>query len=173
MIDIKRKKGQEEIVGFVVIVVLVSIVLLVFLGIIIRQDSSAGELESVELFQFLESSMEYTSSCATSYVPDYSSLGELLEKCQSGEGICTSGERPCDVLERTFEEILDDSYFTSEDGEVKGYEFRSEYNERGSDLTEELILIEMGECTNRSVIGSELPTFAYSGTIVSSLKLCV
>lgn len=172
MSNMKNRKGQEEIVGFVVIVVLVSVVLVVFLGIFIRQDSSIGETETVELFQFLESSMEYTSGCAISYEPDYSKLRDLIGECYTGISICTSREKPCDVLNKTLNEMLDSSFFADPEGSVKGYEFKIDYSNNITDIPEEILLIKDGNCSSGIIRGSEILTSAYPGTIISSLKLC-
>lgn len=164
-----RKRGQEEIVGFVVIVVLVLVALVIFLGIFLRRGSDAGEKESREIYQFLESMMQYTSSCSTSYEPDYSDIGELIEKCYSGLGRCTSGREPCEVLKEEIGGIIDASFFVSGEGAVKGYEFKSVFTSNLSE--EEIIFISAGNCSS-AFRGSEILTPAYPGTIVSSMKLC-
>lgn len=163
-----RKRAQEEIVGFVLIVVIVSIIFLVFLGIFIRQSPNELQKESREVYQFLESSMEYTTSCAISYEPAYSKLGELIRDCYSGS-LCTSGKQACVVLNETLVGVLDSSWKVGPERAIKGYIFNATYS---TNTTQQSILaISRGNCSfNRQ--GSEYLIPAFPGTIVSSLNLC-
>jgi len=163
-----NKKAQEEIVGFVLIVVIVSIIFMVFLGIFLRQQPSELQQESREVYQFLESSMEYTTICAVSYEPDFSKLGELIRECYSGS-VCTSGKKACIVLNQTLTEILDSSWKVGPERAVKGYVFNSTYD---TNTTQEvLVTIVRGECSfNRK--GAEYLIPAFPGTIISSFDLC-
>jgi len=53
MKSIKDKKAQEEMVGFVLIVVLVAIIAVIFLGITLRKPSNKIGQESERLSSFL------------------------------------------------------------------------------------------------------------------------
>ena len=165
-----NKKGQEEMVGFVLIVILVSVVFLVFLGIFVNKNKVAVQSESVEIYQFLESIMEYTTDCAISYEPDYSNIKELILECYSGS-ICLSEKQACAVLNETLSEILSASWLVGEERDQKGYIFKADYS---TNLTNaEIIRIDNGQCTNStSVRGSEYIYPAYPGNIKSSLKIC-
>jgi hypothetical protein len=165
-----KRKGQEEIVGFVVIVVLISVVLVVFLGIFLRQEDPDRVKESLELYQFLESLMKYTSDCAISYEPAYLEMGELLQECRSGIGSCTNGKDPCEVFEKEVKEILDFSFNIGEESFYKGYEFSSIYSNNRSD-GEVFLSLKKGEC-EISYRGSEILIPAFPGSIANSLKLC-
>ena len=89
----KSKKAQEEIVGFVLIMVIVAVGFLIFLGFNLRQGITTTE-ESFDLHQFLESSMEYTTECSLRYEKDLAKLGDLFESCYFGKtcfgavGVC-------------------------------------------------------------------------------------
>jgi len=101
-----RRKGQEEIVGFVLIVVIVSIMFLIFLGISLRNPTGI-EKESRDVYQFLESLIEYTSECALRFEPAFSSVGKLIRECyERPSAECTSGEGVCDVLDENLRDIL-------------------------------------------------------------------
>ena len=63
---IKKKKAQEEMVGFVLIIVLGMVALMVFLVIYIR-TSPDQELNSVEVENLLSALMEHTTECAIVY----------------------------------------------------------------------------------------------------------
>lgn len=164
-----KKKAQEEIVGFVVIVLLVAVALVIVLGITIRQDHASQELESRDIYQFLESTMQYTSDCAISYEPNFLTLGELLRECSEGLSTCVSGEEPCKTAELAIKDIIESSFNVSEEASTKGYEFLSKYTLEATE--EEIILISKGNCTN-SIKGAEYLAPAFPGTISSTLKLC-
>jgi len=168
----KNKKGQEEIVGFVLIMVIVSVVFLIFLGISLRTGSNGIRSESSEIYQFLESSMEYTSSCSYSSTPDYFSLGELFEECYSGNN-CLNEKNSCDVLNTTLVEIFESSWNIDPEGEgvVEGYEFVSMYVADSSAEGEEIISLKEGDC-NGPIKGASYLSPAFPGKIESSLKIC-
>ena len=165
-----NRKGQEEIVGFILIVVIVAVVAVILLGISIRKTGSSVESDSAEIYQFLGSMMQYTTDCAVVFEPDFSSLGELIEECYSNTAkTCTSGENVCDVLEENVKGILDSSWEIGEDRPNKGYEFSSVYvsGTQRSDIFE----IIKGECEG-SFRGSEFVSSAFPGKIENSFKLC-
>ena len=165
---LREKRGQEEIVGFVMIIVLVAVIFLVFLGILIRQDPSEGQFESVEIFHFLESLMEQTSECAISFEPAFSDVGDLLEKCYSGAS-CISGESACEVLNSTISEALELSWDIGPEKSEKGYIFEAVY--KSGSTREAILVFEEGVCGD-SVRGSLVSRPAFPGSIESSFKLC-
>ena len=162
----KNKKGQEEIVGFVLIVVIVAVVFLVLLGIFIRKDGGL-ETENKEISQFLGSIGQSTSECAIGYEPNYLKLGSLIEACYSGD-LCLSGKKACDVLETELKNVLDASWKVGE-GPIKGYEFNASFL---SDTKEKDIKsIKKGACIG-SIRGDEESINAEGGVIIYSLKVC-
>ncbi|MAG28232.1 hypothetical protein CMI47_22130 [Candidatus Pacearchaeota archaeon] len=167
-----RKRGQEEMVGFVMVVIVMAIVFLVFIGIMIRQPADNVGGESTDIYQFLESSMQTTSDCALSYEPNFLEVGELLKECYEGGSRCVSEETPCDVLGSTMDEILEVGYLVGPERPFKGYEFKAVYSRNVTDDVREVIVEKgEGEClgTFRS---AEYLISSYPGTIVSSFKLC-
>lgn len=164
-----KKRGQEEIVGFVLIIVLVAVVFLIFLGFSIRQVPSTTT-ESIDVSQFLESSMEYTTSCVTSFYPDYRKLGELFKECLSNTK-CLDERETCDVLNETLSEIIENSWLIGEDRPLKGYEFVSEYEPSGDFPNEIIISFSSGNCTG-AIRGASYVTPAFPGNIESMLKIC-
>jgi hypothetical protein len=164
-----KNKAQEEIVGFAIIVILVAVVLVVILGIMIRQDKNSISLESRDLHQFLESSMQYTTNCSISFEPNFLTLSELLRECNDGISLCLSNEEPCKLAESTFKEIIEGSFHISPTATNKGYELLSLYT-TGS-TSEKITNISSGDC-NQSIRGAEYKAPAFPGTITSSFKLC-
>lgn len=166
---IKNKKAQEEIVGFVAIVILVTIVGVIFLGISLRQGGLDRAQESKDVYQFLDSVMQYTSDCAISYEPNYLRLSELIQECHTGAGKCLSGESPCEVVNKSLVRIIEASFKPNKEGNIKGYEFKTIYSR--DNATEEVLLIKNGNCSN-SLRGSEILTPAFPGTLANSLEIC-
>ncbi len=165
-----NRKGQEEIVGFVLIIVLVAIVFLVFLGIYVRKGATSTTT-SVEVYQFLESSMEYTSDCAVRFLPDYETVGELFNECYSGSN-CLDGRSACHVLNKTVFDIFSNSWTAGPENKVRGYEFKSSYfTSNATTNGEEILALTQGNCSG-SVQGASYLIPAFPGKIENSLKLC-
>ncbi len=164
-----NRRGQEEIVGFVLIVVIVAVIFLVFLGITLRKAPPATEKDSRDAYQFLESLTSYTTDCAVSYEPAFSDIGDLTRECYSGS-ICLSGLSACQVLNRTLQETIMSSWKVNPNGPVKGYLFNSTYSSSQS-RGKEIMMVKMGNCTGR-IIGAENFFAAPPGRITNTLKIC-
>ncbi len=115
MLKLKGKLGQEEIVGFAVIVIIVSIIIVFFL---VFSLSNKTQVVSYEVSSFLQSSMQYTSSCQNN--AGYLSVQKLVVSCYNGEK-CQGGRDACSALNETLNGILGGSWQTGQDFPVKGY----------------------------------------------------
>ncbi len=169
---LSRKKAQEEIVGFVAIVVLVSVVIVVLLGISLNKEPASNSKESKELGRFLESSMEYTSDC--SFVSDkYASLSELIKECYKNSGSrCSSGIEVCMAGEKALAETLAASWSVGANRPIKGYIFNSNYTQNlTQDVSKEIITITNGNCSSKYTTAEYLIP-ADNGIIINSFRLC-
>ena len=155
-------------IGFVLIVVIVMVALLIFLGISIRGGQNLEARESRDIQQFLESSMQYTTECAISFIPAYSDLAGLSEDCLSGAR-CLDGRDSCEVYEETLTNLIESSWQVGKERPIKAYAFKSVYTTNSSE--KRIISLLSGNCTE-NVIGSEFISPAFPGRIVSSLELC-
>lgn len=99
------KRGQQEMVGFVLIVVIVLVGMIVFLIFNLRQNNL---VESDIANNILSSIMKTSSSCAIVYEPNYDDMRDLFRSCYDGRRCSNSNEMACDVLERSLEEMLDE-----------------------------------------------------------------
>ena len=165
------KRGQEEIAGFVLIVVLLGVVLVIFLGILIRQDNSNFS-DSGEILEFLESSFQYTSECSLNY-PVYASVGELVEGCLDKRQ-CGDGVESCDELEKDLKGMIEKSWNFGSESSLKGYSFNSSLYDKSNgsiNYKESVLYLSLGNCSG-SFRGAEHAIPSDSGTIVSRLVLC-
>lgn len=165
---IKNKKAQEEIIGFVLIVVIVVIIFLILLGIIVRQKPQVIQKESADVYQYLESMMEYTSDCAISYEPAFSRVGVLIDDCHL-DSKCLNQKSACETLNLTLRETIEANWNIGQERAVKGYIFNATYSSNSG--AKEVIFIFEGNCSS-SMIGAEYLYPAYPGTIRSALEIC-
>ncbi len=118
------KKAQEEMIGFALIVVLVSVILLIFIGFSLRDEKGKENVESYEVESFIQAMMQYTTDCKDNQ--GYVDIQKLIFMCNSGESCINSelsGENSCSVLNSTLKEILNESWKVGEEWPAKGYEF--------------------------------------------------
>lgn len=132
------KKGQEEMVGFMIIVVIVALVLLFFL-VFSWQSETQGE-DSLEAASFLQSALSYTTDCHNGI--RYLALDDLIAACYREENCGSSEEYSCDVLNQTLEGILEESWPVGAEERYKGYNFEV----RADNST--LIAVSEGNTTN-------------------------
>lgn len=116
----KSKRSQEEIIGFVLIVLLVSIIAVVFLGIQLRKPSPS--LPSFELESFLQSSMRYSTDCFTSPETRYS-FRDLVVSCAEREESCLDNRTSCEVLNESAKKMLDEGLNPGQENAVRSYTF--------------------------------------------------
>lgn len=168
-----NRKAQEEMVGFVLIVVLLVIISLVFLSFALRKKSPVET--STEVDNLLSAMLAYTTDCAL-YLPQYETLGDLIKSCYYNEK-CSDGKETCKVLKETMSEML-----KAAEGDLKGdrpiksYEMNASYSAKQEGLilkkTEDSILyIKQGICTANS-IGAQQFIPLDTGNIILTLKFC-
>lgn len=151
MRKMKNKLGQEEIVGFALIIIIVAIILLVVLGLSLRGKGREA-VQSYEVGSFIQTSLQYTSDCYSSI--EYLPMQKLIFECER-ENQCNDGRETCDVLDSTFTDIAEKSWKVGEQTPVKGYKIRVVTEER------EILLIELGNQTNN--YKSSMQSFSRQG----------
>jgi hypothetical protein len=132
---LKNNKAQEEIVGFAVIVIIVSIILAFFL---IFSLSNKTQTESYEAASFLQSSLQYTSSCVDNF--ENLPVQSLIISCYRQEK-CQDEQDACAVLNSTLNEILEKSWQVGEEFPIKGYKLEIASGD------EQIFLAEKGNAT--------------------------
>jgi len=121
---ISGKKAQEEIVGFVLIIVLVAVIAVIFLGISLRQPSTANAQQSTEISSFLNSISSYTSDCEE-YKDNYKSVKQLIAGCYEGR-ICIDSRAECEVLHNTLNNLVSSTYTVANGSRIWYYSLKLE-----------------------------------------------
>lgn len=118
---LRNKQGQQEIVGFMIIILIVIIVGVIFLGIYIRNDKPIVK-DDAELRNFLSASMRYTTECYKDNEPNYRTLQDLSGDCyQKGSQkiTCPDGKDSCQVLNSTYNWMLTKLWPSGKDRPIK------------------------------------------------------
>jgi len=155
----KNKYGQQEIVGFVLIVVLVVVGLMVFLIVSLRD--SAVDDDSVMVKNVLDAVMKHTTECAIVYEPDYDNFEDLFKSCYSGDKCKNLDKMACDYLNESLSDVLSD--LMASDASVGFYELSFFVDDN-----EGLLRISEGNC-NGSTSGAQRKI----GDLVIRMKICL
>ncbi len=134
----ENKKGQQEMIGFAFVIVLVVIIGLVFLLLALRQPSSIVERESFRVNNLLNGISYYTTEC------EGKNIQQLIIECQRRSFIC---EDPCNLAREEISQILESS--------LKGdYSFtaRVESEVEDRDLIDPIKKEAKGECPGKRVV---------------------
>lgn len=151
------KKAQEEMVGFVMIIVLVSVIALVFLAISLRKPSvtqGSGEIEN-----FLRASLLYTTSCKIK--GGLYDFKELISACEKREK-CLDEEDACKILNETAFKLVEASFKI--DSKYKAYIFKI------SIRNETIYELKNGNYTGNR-IASEVPIYTAGDNLYVRLEV--
>ncbi|VVB79758.1 Uncharacterised protein [uncultured archaeon] len=124
-------KGQEEMVGFALIMIIVAVILLIFLGFALSNKESVVEEKDFQITSFLESSLQYTTECKDNY--EYVQVRDLIKLCSLQER-CANDKDPCRILNSTMGNLLWEGWKPGVDRPVKGYYMNITNNKDGSSI---------------------------------------
>ena len=133
------RQGQEEMVGFALIIIIVAVVLVVFLSLSLRNKEE--NVRSYEVDSFIQSALQYTTTCKDNF--NYRSVMDLILDCDDNK-TCLDGKNSCEVLGSELEEIIGKSWKVEEEAVNKRYELRIISNEK------EILFLERGNATKSS-----------------------
>jgi hypothetical protein len=102
----RRKRGQEEIGGFVVILVLIGVIFLLFLGFMLAKEPKE-KVDDAQITSFIQAFLQVTTLCEQN--GENLTVKDLLEECQK-EADCSYGMESCKVLNTTLSDILEESW---------------------------------------------------------------
>ena len=115
-----KRKAQEEMVGFALIIIIVAVILLVFIGFSLRNPQKEN-IESYEIESFIQAFLQYTTNCRDLNNLEYLSVQDLIFDCSNNEK-CLDERDTCEVLDSTLTGIVEESWKVDGDRPVKGYE---------------------------------------------------
>ena len=104
----KRTKGQEEMVGFALIIILVAIILLIFLGFSLNKKPEEN-IKSNEVENFVNAVLSYTTECRDERNLEFLPIRKLIMDCSQGL-LCYGGKSTCEVLEEDLNRITEKSW---------------------------------------------------------------
>lgn len=115
------KSAQEEMVGFGMIIIIVSVILMIIIGFALKKGSKEENLENYEVESFVQSALQYTTDCENSIEP--LTVQNLIFYCYNNES-CIDGRFGCYSLNQTMNEMIKASWAISSNGVYKGYQFK-------------------------------------------------
>ena len=119
---VSSKRSQEEMVGFVLIIILVAVIALIFLAISLRRPGEV-EVKSKEIENFIQASLYYTTTCQLSSGRVYN-FEDIISACYKNEDeVCVNEKTVCEIMEETAIKLLDNSWIVGEQAPIKGYAF--------------------------------------------------
>ncbi|MEK6945883.1 MAG: hypothetical protein AABW63_03755 [Nanoarchaeota archaeon] len=121
-----KKKGQEEMVGFGLIIVLVAVILLVFLWFSFS-NSKKDVVQSYEGESFIQAALQHSSECQDSR-GNFMDVEDLISACYK-KTRCSDEKDTCQILNSSLTAILKDSWRVQNDSPIKGYEMNISFNE--------------------------------------------
>jgi len=107
-------------VGFVVIIIIVSVILLVLLSFMLRSPVSKA-VDSYEVESFIQASLQYTSTCENQI--EFLSIEDLIVSCEEG-GTCLDERNSCDVLNESLRGMIENAWNIGEGSAVRGYKLK-------------------------------------------------
>ena len=160
-----RKKGQQEIVGFVLIVVLVVVGLMVFLIMSLRDSPEAAN--SLEVENMLDSLMKHTTNCAVVYVPAYDDFEALFKSCHQSDPCSNLNKSACEYLNDSLRSVVE-AIMTSE-STVSAYQV--DFLVKDEDGEEGLLRILEGNCTG-TMSAAQRSLVSGSESLIIRMKTC-
>jgi len=178
------RKAQHEIMGFVLIVVVVSVIGLVFLSLMIGRGEE-NKPTSVEISNLLEASMHYTTDCAQGFVNEYNPYyrdgQDLIKACYSdqiGNYLdCLDGRKVCDALDSNLRDVIGGSLRVSEESPDKAYKLNIYHSTSDEEIgREDILFIEegvFGNCSSKPGGSHLIAVSDFSSRIINiELEVC-
>jgi len=174
----KIKKAQQEIIGFVLIIVIVSVIGVIFLSLSIGRGEPSKQT-SIEISNLLEASMYYTTDCAVGFMPQYKDGQALVKACWDDDK-CLDERTACEALNETLKNIFQKTLEVCEDKnkcQNKAYKMNIYYSSLDLDLPDkEILKFQEGifEKCKTSFGGSHLIPLSSinAGTLNIELEVC-
>ena len=164
-----NKKGQQEMVGFILIISLVVIASLIFLIITIRKPTQENQSQSVD--NMISSIMSYTTECAISFEPQYSTMRDVVKSCYDNENCDNLNKEACEYLNESIRTIMSD--VMKSESTISAYQLDIYLRNRDNSTSNAVIIpsIKEGNCTG-AAFGAQKAIAVDSGNIIVRLRIC-
>lgn len=162
---LKNKSGQQEIAGFVLIVVLVVVGLMIFLIISVRNSPKPENSLTVE--NMLASIMKQTTKCAIVFEPQFDNFEDLFKSCYKEEDCTNLGRSACDYLNESLRNVMGALI----DSEATAGAYQLDFFVKDSEGQQGLLRIAEGNCTG-STLAAQRTIVSGSENLVVRIKIC-
>lgn len=160
-----KNKAQQEMVGFILIVVLVMIGLVVFL--VISARVSPKETNSLKVENMLGAIMRQTTDCAIPAEPFYKNFEDLFKGCYQHSQCDNLNESACKYLNESLTKTLE----TLMDSEVTISAYDLVFSSRDDSGQSGILKISSGNCTG-GVLGAQRSIVSGSDSLIIRLRTC-
>ncbi|MDH3352935.1 MAG: hypothetical protein OEL87_00625 [Nanoarchaeota archaeon] len=160
-----NKKAQQEMVGFVLIVVLVMVGMMVFLVISLRD--APEERGSLQVGYVLDAIMKHTTECAVIYEPDYDNFEDLFKSCYKNDKCSNLGVSACDYLNKTLREVVGDMMDT--EATVSSYQVN--FFSKDDTGQQGILTFYEGNCTG-VMSAAQRSIISGSESLIIQMKIC-
>ena len=161
----RNKSAHEEMVGFVLIILIVVVIGLVFVGYSLRHKQEP--VQNAQVSSLINTMLAYTTNC-TPYGLAYYNLRDLMKACYNQEKCSNFEQDSCIYLANLTKEILDHS-IDSENKPISAYEFKANFI--GEVRNQTILNLTKGTCSKNITLASQ-QIAAEQGNIVVNLKFC-
>ena len=158
-------RGQQEMVGFILIVVLVVIGLMVFLILSVR--NSPEPVNSLAVENMLASIMQHTTECAVVFEPQFDSFEDLFKSCYEGDDCSNLGLSACEYLNESLRDVM--GALIESEATVESYQV--DFFVREVSGQEGILRIVEGNCTGPS-LAAQRSIVSGSESLVVRVKTC-
>ncbi len=123
-----RKRGQIEIMGLVLIVIIISLTLLFAVRVVFKKKTTAQDVYEGYTNQKLVSSFVNAMLQTDSLCTKDTTVRDLLIDCAKGQSyggsiVCSDGQRSCPYVAQVIEQMLDGTLGAWKYGDAYGYQF--------------------------------------------------
>ena len=115
---VNKKSGQEEMLGFALIVIIIAVILVVVLSLALGKDKNREAVESYKVESFANAVLQYTTECEDNFGNIL--IQDLIFSCVENEK-CLNEKDSCLILNSTIKDILDNGYKVGENRLEKGF----------------------------------------------------
>lgn len=168
------KKGQEEMVGFAVLVILVAVVGVGLLALALRSGGQ-NEISSLHVQQFSESLIQSTSGCNIGTWPSLASFSSIIDECYNFPlRQCSNGKTVCEYLNETLPALISSVWNINSESAFQGAGYTITFKNRISGEEKEVASNSLGRCASNSLGGeSIIPDSRKLGNLILRIKLCL